>query len=361
MNFLQVGSPLAARQNPLVYMVIVYLVIILAIILGIWIYVKLLEKKHSTPEWIEAQKSKPTAYKDVQKLAKRIELNKDETALLWKICKDNNAPNIYYTYSDDDFVDKLFKAGFRQMAQMRVSDKELYDLFRLRFHIYKSVSYSGTITSSTNIPVGSILSYPAPSSFQYQFTLVKNDKNGLFLSIPEALEETSEDRPNKLDKIALIFSLPNKQQFALVTRVVQYLEQPNGEKQLLLTHSNTICPQSRRTSRRFSVNRECKFSAVDVSTNAKGELSFKPKENKYDGTVVDLSEGGCKMYTTLPIKQKQYLYMEFEVLGKTEGFYGQIANTRTDLDTGMYSLHIGFKLTPLETKVKILTDLYDWS
>ena len=49
------------------------------------------------------------------------------------------------------------------------------------------------------------------------------------------------------------------------------------------------------------------------------------------------------------------------MLGRTEGFYGQIANTRTDLDTGLYSLHIGFKLVPLEMKVRILTDLYEWS
>lgn len=361
MNILQVGSPLAARQNPLAYTIIVYLVIVIAIIFAIWFYIKLLDKKHSTPEWIEAQKTKQTVYKDIQKLAKKIGLNKDEIILLWKICRENDTPNIFYNYANDDLIDEIFKSAFRKMAQMRVSDKDLYDLFRLRFHIYKSVTYSGSITSSTNIPIDTVLSYPAPSGFQYHFTLSKNDINGLYLKIPETLEDTNKDRPQKLDKIALIFTLPNNQQYALVTRVVQYLNQPNGEKELLVTHSNTICPQSRRTSRRFLVNRECSFSAVDVSTNKSGELSFKPKENKYKGNVVDLSEGGCKILTTLPVKQKQYLYMEFEVLGRTEGFYGQIANTRTDLDTGLYALHIGFKLIPLETKVKVLTDLYEWS
>lgn len=361
MNFLQVGSPLAARQNPLIYTVIIYLIILLAVIFGIWIYLKLLEKKHSTPEWIEAQKTKPTTYKDIQKLAKKINLNKEEILLLWKICRDTEAANIFYNYSDDDFVDSIFKSAFRKMAQMRATDKSLYELFRLRFHIYKSVTFSGAVTSSTNIPLETILSYPAQSGFQYHFTLVKNDKNGLYLKIPETLEETSEDKPKNLDKIALIFSLPNQQQYALLTRVIQYLTTPNDEKQLLVTHSNTICPQSRRTSRRFLINRDCSFSAVEVSTSSNGDLSFKPKENRYEGTIADLSEGGCKMLTTLPIKQKQYLYLEFEVLGKTEGFYGMIADTRTDLETGLYSLHIAFKLIPLESKVKILTDLYGWS
>lgn len=361
MNLLQVGSPVAARQNPMVYTVIVYLVIILAVIFGIWIIHRLIEKKHSSPEWIEAQKVKPTAYKDIQMLAKKIDLNKEEIALLWKICRENEATNIFYSYTDDDFVDGLFKSAFRKMAQMKVSDKDLYDLFRLRFHIYKSVTFSGSVTSSAKIPLETVLSYPAPSGFQYHFTLIKNDKNGLCLKIPDTLEDTSEDKPQPLSKIAFIFSLPNKQQYALVARVVQYIVSANGERQLLTTHSSTVCPQSRRTSRRFLIQRDCKFSAVEVSTNKAGELTFKAKENKYDGTLADLSEGGCKMLSTMPIKQKQYIYLEFEVLGRTEGFFGQIANTRTDLDTGLYSLHIGFKLVPLEMKVRILTDLYEWS
>ncbi|MCR5613150.1 PilZ domain-containing protein [Treponema sp.] len=355
------GSPLAARQSPLAYMPIVYLLIAIGIIFMLFIIYKIIKKKHSTPEYIEKQKQKITTQKNIQDLAKKIQLSKEEVSLLTRICRDTQAKNIFYSYLDDEYLDSLFKAEYQKMIQSKKSDKDLYELFRLRFHIDKVVSFSRHITSSYNIPVGTILSYPAPSGFQYQFTLVKNEKNGLSLSVPEALEEGSQDRPEKLNKIAMIFSLQNGSQYAIVTRVVQFMKMPNGEDILLMTHSNTLCPQSRRSSKRFTVNRECKFSAVEVSQNAKGELSFKPKENKYEGTLVDLSEGGCKLYANLPIKKKQYIYLMFDILGKEEGVFGQIMDTRTDMETGIYAIHIAFKQLPLDAKVRLLADLYEYA
>lgn len=355
------GSPLAARQNPLVYLVIVYLVIFIGIVFVLWLIHKFIEKKHQSPEYIEAQKERPTTIKDIKLLAKKIELTKEEALLLWRICKNHNAKNIFYSYTDEKFLDTLFKTEFRRSAQTKNNEKDLYDIFRLRFHIEKYVSFSRCITNSKNIPNGTILSYPAPSGFQYQFTLVKNDKNGLYLSVPEALQESSDDRPEHLNKLVLLFTLANKQQYAIIARVVQFLDMPNGEKQVLITHSNTLCPQSRRASKRFTINRDCSFSAVEAVAKPDGEFKYVPKENRYEGTIVDLSEGGCKMYTTLPIKKKQYIYIRVKILGREENLVGQIMDTRTDVDTGLYSLHIAFKNVSLETKVKMLTELYDWS
>ena len=175
------------------------------------------------------------------------------------------------------------------------------------------------------------------------------------------MDDNCNDRPEKLQKLAMVFSLANGQQYAMLTRVVQFLNMPNDEKLLRVTHSNTVCPQSRRTSLRFPVNRDCSFSAVEVTKKSDGSISLKPKENCYDGTIVDLSEGGCKLFSTLPIKQKQYIFLRFEILGKTEGTFGQIADTRTDYDSGMYAIHIAFKQVPLAIKVRLLSDLYDYT
>ena len=60
------------------------------------------------------------------------------------------------------------------------------------------------------------------------------------------------------------------------------------------------------------------------------------------------------------IKQKQFIYLKFEILGKQEALLGQIVNTRTDVETGLYSIHIMFKNISVETKVKILADLYEY-
>lgn len=355
------GQLIVARQNPFVYLVLVVLAIFIFLTLSIWVWMKILKKKHESPEYIAKMAALPTTYNHVLKISNKLNLSKEETQLLWKVCHNTKCKNILYSYTDDDYIESVFKAEYQHLRKADASDKLLLDFFHLRFHIYKVVNFSRYITSSHNIPVGTVLSYPAPSGFQYQFTLVKNEENGLYLSVPDTLEESSQDRPAKLDKLALVFSLANAQQYAILTRVIQFLKMPNGENLLLTTHSNTVCPQSRRTSMRFAVNRDCAFSAVEVSKAADGELSFKAKENVYNGTIVDLSEGGCKLFSDLPIKQKQYIYLRFDILGEETGIFGQIADTRTDYDSGMYSIHIAFKQTDLKTRVNLLSDLYDWA
>lgn len=346
--------------TPAFYLVIGLLIVGIFCALAVFIVSKIIKKKHESPEYIEEQKKKPTTQAHVAKVAKILELTKEEEALLWKVCRDTKADNILYSYTDDDYVESIFKQEFHHLMRSHAGDELVYAFFHLRFHIYKIVNYSRYITSSHNIPAGTVLSYPAPSGFQYQFTLVKNEENGLLLTVPDTMDDECEDKPAKLQKLAMVFSLANGQQYAILTRVVQFLTTPNNEKVLLVTHSNTVCPQSRRTSMRFAVNRDCSFSAVDVTQKADGNVSLKAKENCYDGTIVDLSEGGCKLFTTLPIKQKQYIYLRFEILGRQEGIFGQIADTRTDYDSGMYSIHIAFKQVPLDTKVRLLSDLYDY-
>ena len=55
------GSPLVARQNPYVYLVIVVLAILVSIIFLIFLLYKFIEKQHSTPEYIAKQKEKITS------------------------------------------------------------------------------------------------------------------------------------------------------------------------------------------------------------------------------------------------------------------------------------------------------------
>ena len=52
------GSPLDARQNPLIYLVIVVLALIILAVLGILIVSKIIKKKHESPEYIQQQKKK---------------------------------------------------------------------------------------------------------------------------------------------------------------------------------------------------------------------------------------------------------------------------------------------------------------
>lgn len=182
----------------------------------------------------------------------------------------------------------------------------------------------------------------------------------MYLSVPENITEETAEKPEPLSKIAMLFNLQNKQQYALVTRVIQYLDNDDNSKYLLLNHSNTIYPQNRRRTKRFEIEKTCSFSAVEIKENSFGKNSFKPKENKYEGKIINLSEGGCKLLSNLPIKQKQLIYLYIPILNKTETILGQIVETKIDQKTSLYAIHIMFKNISIEQKVKLLSELYQY-
>lgn len=351
------GSPLDARQNILVYLVIVVAAVFafLAIIIA-----KAVKKSHEKPEYIAKQKSKPTTQSHVKKLCRILNLSDEEENLLWKICRDTKAPNILYFYTDDEYIESIFKKEFEHFIRSNARPELLYSLFRLRFRIYKIVSFSRNVTSSRAITQGTKLTYLATSGAEYEMELKKNDANGLTLILPDSLDSNNKDMPEKLSKMPLTFTLTNGQQYAIFARVVQFFSMPEQDRTVLVTHSNTVCPQSRRNSKRFVVNRDCNFSAVEVTQKPDGKVKLSPKENVYQGKVIDLSEGGCKLFSDLPIKQKQFIFLRIPVLDKIQDFYGQVVDTRTDFPSGKYSCHIAFKQVPLQQKVNLLTDLYGY-
>lgn len=351
------GSPLAARQNPHIYLIIVFLIIFVGIVLLIYFISKIIKKNHSTPEYIALQRNKETSQKNVIALAKKLQLTQSAQTLLWDICKTTKAKNIFYSYTNEEYLNSIFKEYFLIKKSQNKAAKELLEIFKLNFLIYKKVSLSKNISSSKSIPINSTLSFPTKTGIIYQFKLEKNETNGLYLSVPENITDQTKDKPEPLAKIAMLFTLQNKQQYALVTRVIQYTN-INDKKYIVLSHSNTIYPQNRRSSKRFDVDKKCTFSAVEISTNKDGNKVFTPKENKYEGKITNLSEGGCKLLTDMPIKQKQFIHLNFPVLNITESVYGQIVETKTNYNTNLFAVHIMFKNISAESKVNILSDLY---
>lgn len=347
-------------QNPEGYFVLVVLAIFISIIVSIYFLLKYIKTRESTPEYIEAQKEKITTQKDVQKLVKKLQLNSDNQKLLWKICKITKAKNILYSFTDENYLDSLFKEYYIYLQSINATAKEKYEIFKLNFLIYKKIYFSKNISSSKLIPLDTILLYPTHNGIFYQFKLIKNEKNALYLSVPENITEETAEKPEPLSKIAMLFNLQNKQQYALVTRVIQYLDNDDNSKYLLLNHSNTIYPQNRRGTKRFEIEKTCSFSAVEIKENSFGKNSFKPKENKYEGKIINLSEGGCKLLSNLPIKQKQLIYLYIPILNKTETILGQIVETKIDQKTGLYAIHIMFKNISIEQKVKLLSELYQY-
>ena len=334
------GSPLAARQTALPYTVMAGALIGLAALFLLWIVWRILQKRKSSPEYIEAQKNRTTTLADVQALAKKITLSRQEALFLYNICFKRKAKNIFYLWNDEEYLDGLFREEFYRLRQ-KGTEKEIFELFTLRNRLEKISNALKSIPSSHNIPEGQTLILPASGGRVYSFKIKKNEKDSITLEMPQNFEGT-EFQPKPLDKIVLTFMSKHNILYVLSTRVIRFQHGPAGGE-MVIRHSNAVSMQNRRQFKRVNVGNQCVFSAVEETTDKRGNVSYRPKENKYDGKLVDVSAGGCMIQTKLPIKRDQKLWIKISLSDKPEfEAIGLIVSAQKNNETEVFSLHISF-------------------
>ena len=347
------GSPLAARQTALPYTVMAFALIGLGVLFLLWLLWRILQKRKESPEYIEAQKNRPTTIKDVQALAKKISLTRQEALLVWNICFRQKARNIYYLWNDEEYLDGVLREEYLRLKQKN-AESDIYELFKLKSRLERIERMQHTIPSSHNIPEGETLTLPATGGRFYSFKLRKNDQDSLILEVPPNLEGT-EFCPKPLDKIVMTYMTKRGTQYVLSSRVIRFQHGPGGVPEMVINHSNAVSMQNRRQWKRVNIGNKCLFSAVEEKTGRRGEITYAPKENKYEGTLADVSAGGCMIKTQLPIKRDQKLWIKITLPERGEfEAYGLIVSAQKNNETNIFALHISF----LEIEQKDRNDIF---
>lgn len=335
------GSPLAARQTALPYTVMAFALVGIGVLFLLWIVWKILQKRKESPEYIEAQKNRPTTIKDVQALTKKISLTRQEALLLYNICFRQKARNIYYLWNDEEYLDGLLREEFLRLRQKN-AESDVYEVFKLKSRLERIERMQHSIPSSHNIPEGETLTLPATGGRFYSFKIRKNDQDSLVLEVPKNLEGT-EFCPKPLDKIVMTYMTKRGTQYVLSSRVIRFQHGAGGVHEMVINHSNAVSMQNRRQWKRINIGNKCLFSAVEEKTGRRGEVTYSPKENKYEGTLADVSAGGCMIKTQLPIKRDQKLWIKINIPERGEfEAYGLIVSAQKNNETNEFALHISF-------------------
>ncbi len=335
------GSPLAARQTALPYTVMAFALVGIGVLFLLWIVWKILQKRKESPEYIEAQKNRPTTIKDVQALTKKISLTRQEALLLYNICFRQKARNIYYLWNDEEYLDGLLREEFLRLRQKN-AESDVYEVFKLKSRLERIERMQHSIPSSHNIPEGETLTLPATGGRFYSFKIRKNDQDSLVLEVPKNLEGT-EFCPKPLDKIVMTYMTKRGTQYVLSSRVIRFQHGAGGVHEMVINHSNAVSMQNRRQWKRINIGNKCLFSAVEEKTGRRGEVTYSPKENKYEGTLADVSAGGCMIKTQLPIKRDQKLWIKINLPERGEfEAYGLIVSAQKNNETNEFALHISF-------------------
>lgn len=346
------GSPLTARLefNFSAFFFVVAIIVVFIVIIGL--ITRYLRIYRDSAAYLEKRKNAPTKTKDIVEVSKKAKLSKTEYDYLSYLIKLYKIPNLKYFLKDPKNIDSYLK------EQYKLLDKDMNELgkttlFNLRTKLFKTFGNQILIKNSRLIPLGTYLTFTPSQGIHYQFLLSESNQEELYLTLPSNFIQPDE-KPAILSKIDLIFVHKDSSPYKLETRVIRYQKGKNNSDLIVCTQSDKITLLPKRESERIELMKPCVFCHAKTSQNNQNNYDlYIPSEQKHNGTLADISAGGCRILTNLPIKSGQYIFIEGPLDNKNlDKALGIIVRTsQTKYNT--FVLHVKFLKITEKTKNSI--------
>ncbi len=337
--------------------------VVLCIIVGatfIGLVLAKIRAARAKSNWLEVNKDKPTKKENINNVAQLAGLNAEEKKILEATCKKFNPRNLEYLIRDKEAINELFKKQYDDMKSLGANEEKMQFFFDMRYKIDKAHENLTMLTNAKAIPEGQKLTYMDSSHYQWTLTLDRVDNQGIVLSIPQQLH-ASDKKPAPLAKFVTTFRTDSGSSYALLSRVVRYEEEKSGKFILIASSNSTLTVAQRRGSKRHPLSVACKFSSVKAIKQG-NSVNYEIAEKRYDGQLHDISTGGCRLDCQIPIKQGQYLSLEFTIGSTPIQVIGYIVMTTKDSagESNMYFLHVKFIDLGIADKNRIAAFVYDY-
>lgn len=357
LNFQAGKTPLASRQNPVIYLVIVVVLIFAAIMTGLWFIQMLRRKRMDSPEFQEQEKNRVTKKSDCFALIKKYGLAPEYINILWFVCKKFQIPNIFYSIKTFDQLNNKFKEAYLSLKQS--GDESLVNqLFKLKFDLDKIFSTTVVYSSTNTIPLKTRMKLVLKRNMAIPAILYENEKNYLSIQVPENFIE-SKYKPDEMERIAFTFVSQTGLAYAFITRFIRWQKQ--GDKTfMIVNHTPHLMTKTQRSFKRINVNTQCTFSSVKVKKNENGEKEFNIGEKVYSAHLSNISGGGCCIASSLPIKENQMIQFHTDLGNGDVTAIGKIVKSKKTNIQGVYNLHIQFTKIGTVEQNKILAKVYGY-
>lgn len=353
------GSPLEDRSGGLVMSFIIILVVLIGGAALVFLVVRKQQAYKNSPEYLEKQKNRPTTAGDIAEVAREAELSKSETALLKKICARKRSPNITFLVKEVEEIEKEIKVEFEALNVAGDEDGKA-SAFSLRRKIIKTYKPQIIIKNTKPLESDTVFTYTVTKGYHHKFVLKQNNPDDMVLTVPKSAEEMNEI-PKPLSKITMIFEDKDNSPYEVNLRVVRF-QDGKGGKEMIASHTDNVTPLRKRNSERIELNATCKFSPVKVTKNEKGDpVKFDVGEKEHEGILEDVSIGGARVTTNLPIKAGQYVHIKGKMGGENEESATGIIVRTTKRKENDFVLHVKFLKIDIATVNRIQAVACGWT
>jgi c-di-GMP-binding flagellar brake protein YcgR len=314
------------------------IIIALSVLAAFIIFIVIINSVKKTPGGKSGGGSGLSNFFAVYRIARDTGMNYEQRKMMSYAFKIDAATDPEKSVATPDLLDRHFRRAYRAIEQNSRSPKDALHghavLFSTRNLLENSliggVSSTRQLREDTTLSIGygkDRLNVNVLSSKAEQLT-VDTPKNilGSLIKIPKGT------------KVTVMFFTKNNKGFSFESRVAGF-STLHGRPTMLLLHSNRLKFLSQRRYRRRHSALACYIHVVYVEGSGKKQRLVVDKR-RMNGTINDISVGGCSIKTTAPVKVGARLKIEFSQGDDDVAALGQDLRTnRTGINT---VIHVKF-------------------
>lgn len=361
MLILQAGGGFGIRQNSATVLyaslIIVTIVLILVIKYILSRFNLFLEKSAAA----QPQKKLDTAA--LKNAASKLGLLKEEASFLINYCQLCDIKDLPLIAETEQCINDQLKTVYNHICseetqdnQAETEDKKLL-LFRIIHKIENGKRSLTLVTNSIAFSEGLTLNYTDEQGNSYPIELIQNTPAEMILSIAHKRDGTR-IAPAPLSKFPLSVQLKNGIGYSFEGRIVRYQKRKDFDE-MVVAHTKNIRPMLQRKFKRIETNKRCMFYAVKVIERDENK-HYVPSQKGYPAVISDLSAGGCKIRTMLPIREETHIQIEVPADAGIDSMTGIVIKSKKDTDMKSSALHIRFVRMNKKTRNNIFALVYNY-
>ncbi|MDR2404517.1 MAG: PilZ domain-containing protein [Spirochaetaceae bacterium] len=252
----------------------------------------------------------------LHKVAYSYGLNRDQTKMLEHIFRNEGVSEPGQVIGNSLALDKHFKRAYKRIERFSNTEEEaqqqLLLLFSLRNSLESGAGNAGTASSTPQISANMAAVLNAgENSYHVKVVSVKGAQ--IFTEYPKNTLGNAVRMPRGT-KVTLSFFTKSNKGFAYDSQVLGDADSGQG-KTLQLVHTGRPKSLVQRRFKRRQVGINCSFRLVNLEESGSGRkktVKMIVDRSRYNGTVLDISLGGCAIRTSAGIKAGTRLKIEFQ-------------------------------------------------
>ncbi len=303
-----------------------------------------------------------------RQMAKSIGLNKVQIEFLEKLVLATKVRQPMLIFSSAGLLDDVLKRGLYSIQNNReMSEEEKEKKISLIFQIKQLIESNfrkkiGIQSTHLVKPGQSVLIMPEHGG-QFPSRVLSNLKDMLALLVPTD-GAGNELRWKRGTRLKVTFWRDNDAGYSFFTKILGY-NFIKGLPALFIQHSKTLRREQKRRFKRRALERPCFFFPISIMEVGTGRRKTKKavihERQKYLGTIIDISAGGCSIRTLNPLPKGKLIKINFEIERKVPVVaFGKVQRVRGEkLQGGV--MHVMFTRVSSKNLNQIYTYVYNYT